>query len=329
MSTAARRKITKQEDKHMKISKHIHFYLALTLYYLYLLTSQAYARPWYYPNDITADIVNPYLTPARIADSKPSWHNQLVLWEGIIDDHTLDTSGLQSLRLKCNSQSIPVRFIRKVRNLEVSRKGYHAAIKGRVVLHDNKFSHLQGLSVILISPAKDHSFASWAETSANDLANYLSWRAAFHKNGISKEQALTIGRTLLNTAHSQKIDPLLFASLIQIESAYDPKAVSVSGAMGLGQLMPFTARDYKISDPFDPIQNLKGSGKMLGSLTREWSFKSNRDALVLASYNAGPNCVKRLKGQIPPYAETINYIYFIGFLRSSTKSQIDALGIIN
>lgn len=306
--------------------------IVIAMLFLLTITTKitAAVRPWYYPDKLSINTVNPYLTPSRLSGQcPPSWHKQLVLWEGVIEQQSNAENSLPILILKCNSQNIPVYFSRKVRNLDVNRCGYRVAIKGKIILNRLIFSHLEGLSVILISPSTNKSFASWAATADSALPEYLAWRVALHQPHISKPQAIKIGHTIFDTAKAQQIDPILFASLIQIESAYNPKAVSASGAMGLGQLMPFTAKDLHVNDPFDPLQNLKGAGHMIGQLTREWSAHPNCSSLVLASYNAGPNCVRRLGGRVPPYSETINYVYFIGYLRQSLQAQIDALGIIN
>ena len=289
----------------------------------------ACARPWYYPNAITKATVNPYLQPSRVqGQCPPAWHNQMVLWEGRIEQQNTKKT-LPELVLKCGSQTIPVKFSRQVRNLNVSRQGFRVAVKGRIILNRSEFKCLEGLSVILISPPQQDNFSIWAAADDNNLSNYLSWRIALHQPQMSRDQVTKTGRALVEAAEVQNLDPLLFASLIQIESAYDPRAVSPSGAMGLGQLMPFTAKGLHVSDPFDPIQNLKGSSRRLGALTREWSDRPNCNSLVLASYNAGPNCVRRLGGNVPPYAETVNYVYFIGYLRQSIKSQVEALGILS
>lgn len=98
----------------------------------------------------------------------------------------------------------------------------------------------------------------------------------------------------------------VFEALIQRESDFDPTAVSEKGAMGLGQLMPNTAADLKVSDPFDPHQNLDGSIRYFTQqLERFGSLE-----LALAAYNAGPNRVKEY-GDVPPFEETKQYIAWI------------------
>ena len=95
----------------------------------------------------------------------------------------------------------------------------------------------------------------------------------------------------------------VFEALIEAESGFDPNAVSEKGAMGLGQLMPDTAQELNVSDPFDPHQNLIGSAQYLTRQLLEFGSLK----LALAAYNAGPGRVKE-HGGIPPFPETQNYI---------------------
>ena len=95
---------------------------------------------------------------------------------------------------------------------------------------------------------------------------------------------------------------VLFCANIEIESAYRQSATSSAGAIGLGQLMPATARDLGV-DPRDPLQNLDGSARYLASMLE--LFGDPR--LALAAYNAGPDAVRQYGG-IPPYRETQNHV---------------------
>lgn len=95
---------------------------------------------------------------------------------------------------------------------------------------------------------------------------------------------------------------VLFRANIEIESAYRQNAVSSAGAIGLGQLMPATARDLGV-DPRDPLQNLDGSARYLAMMLE--LFGDPR--LALAGYNAGPDAVRQYGG-IPPYRETQNHV---------------------
>ncbi|MEM9968996.1 MAG: lytic transglycosylase domain-containing protein [Pseudomonadota bacterium] len=102
------------------------------------------------------------------------------------------------------------------------------------------------------------------------------------------------------TQHDVPVD--LFLRLVQQESAWNPKAVSEKGAIGLAQLMPQTAKALGV-DPHDPKQNLEGGARYLKEQYR--TFGNWR--LALAAYNAGPGAVKE-HGGIPPYEETQLYV---------------------
>ena len=105
----------------------------------------------------------------------------------------------------------------------------------------------------------------------------------------------------MSEAHG--VDPLLVRALIQVESNYKPKAKSPRGAMGLMQLMPSTAREYKVRNPFDPRTNIEAGIKHLKSLID----RLGTTEMALAAYNAGEGAVMRFNG-IPPYRETRNYV---------------------
>ncbi|MFG6626599.1 lytic transglycosylase domain-containing protein [Sulfitobacter sp. 1A12056] len=94
----------------------------------------------------------------------------------------------------------------------------------------------------------------------------------------------------------------LYRANIEVESAYRQDAISSAGAIGLGQLMPATARDLGV-DPRDPLQNLDGSARYLAMMLE--TFGDPR--LALAAYNAGPDAVRQ-HGGIPPYRETQNHV---------------------
>lgn len=100
-----------------------------------------------------------------------------------------------------------------------------------------------------------------------------------------------------------------FAAVITVESNFTRTAVSRSGAMGLGQLMPFNCTRYGVTDPFDIRQNLRGAAQHLREFLDRYRQRSAQDQfqLTLACYNAGPGAVARYGG-VPPYGETLAYI---------------------
>ena len=126
------------------------------------------------------------------------------------------------------------------------------------------------------------------------------------------EPVSTPGRGLRDTAYSQLItaaaeahgvNPILVQAVIQVESNYQPRARSHKGAMGLMQLMPATAREYRVRNAYDPAANIAAGVKKLKGLID--TFGST--ALALAAYNAGEGAVMKFNG-IPPYRETQNYV---------------------
>lgn len=116
--------------------------------------------------------------------------------------------------------------------------------------------------------------------------------------------ATPYGEIIAAMSEAHGVDPLLVRALIQVESNYRPRAKSHKGAMGLMQLMPATAREHKVRNPYDPKANIAAGVKHLKSLIDR--FDGALD-VALAAYNAGEGAVKKFGG-IPPYRETRNYV---------------------
>ena len=117
------------------------------------------------------------------------------------------------------------------------------------------------------------------------------------------------------SARQFNLDADLVKAVIQVESSFNPRAVSSKGCIGLMQLHPDTARRFGVRDAFDPAQNIRGGVQYLRFLTDH--FEGNLP-LVLAAYNAGENAVIRHEG-IPPYPETQKYVRKVTTLYESFK----------
>lgn len=109
---------------------------------------------------------------------------------------------------------------------------------------------------------------------------------------------------IVQHASANDVRPDLVRAVIQAESAFNPKARSHKGAMGLMQLMPATAAELGVTDPYDPSQNIRGGVTYLKTLLLKYS---HNEELALAAYNAGPGAVAKY-GTVPPYRETRDYI---------------------
>ena len=115
----------------------------------------------------------------------------------------------------------------------------------------------------------------------------------------------------------------LFLAQINQESRFNPRAVSPAGAIGLGQIMPGTAKELGV-DPTDPMQNLEGSARYLSQQYNKFGDWGT----ALAAYNAGPGAVSKYGG-IPPYKETQNYVRTIlGNVGRGTEVAADTMAAL-
>jgi soluble lytic murein transglycosylase-like protein len=121
--------------------------------------------------------------------------------------------------------------------------------------------------------------------------------------GIGLEKQ-SISELIARYARTFNLEEALIKAVIKVESDYDPKAVSSKGAQGMMQLIPETAREMNVGDPFNPEENIRGGSHYLRKMLDE--FGGNLE-LALAAYNAGPGSVRR-HGGIPPFEETRQYI---------------------
>lgn len=111
-------------------------------------------------------------------------------------------------------------------------------------------------------------------------------------------------RLIREVATEHQLDFALLKAIMHVESAFNPYAVSDKGALGLMQVMPATGKRYGLDDFYDPEENIRAGARYLKDLS---AMFPNKQALVIAAYNAGENAVIRHKG-IPPYKETQLYV---------------------
>jgi soluble lytic murein transglycosylase-like protein len=173
--------------------------------------------------------------------------------------------------------------------------------------------------------------------SAQAQAQIYSWRDA---NGVltvsdrpqgsgPRAVIVPVGTTLTTTSNhrfeplihqnatQQGVKPDLVRAVIQVESGFNPRAVSPKGAMGLMQLMPATASQFGVIDPFNPVENIRAGVRYLRQLLDRY----NRDEqLALAAYNAGPGAVEKYGKKVPPYKETQNYVEKISGIRGNVRN---------
>jgi soluble lytic murein transglycosylase-like protein len=109
---------------------------------------------------------------------------------------------------------------------------------------------------------------------------------------------------ILRAAKQHGVDAALIRAVIHAESAFDPKAVSPKGAVGLMQIMPDNFKMLALSKPHDPADNIMAGTKFLAQLIDQYAGNLT---LSLAAYNAGPGAVNRYGG-VPPYRETTQYV---------------------
>jgi soluble lytic murein transglycosylase-like protein len=125
--------------------------------------------------------------------------------------------------------------------------------------------------------------------------------ASASKSRFTPEQ---VDAAIDEAASRHNLDPNLVRAVIKVESNFNPNAISRKGAMGLMQLMPSTARQLRVANPFDPGQNVDAGVRHLKALLQE--YRGNVP-LTLAAYNAGEGAVARSAG-IPRIAETRDYV---------------------
>lgn len=194
------------------------------------------------------------------------------------------------------------------RGWEEARAYFHEALRRPHTIEEGRLAEAWLLRLDALSapvPASvDRSF---------DAQEGIATLARWSNPRLTVGQARWIGIAVETAARQQEIDPWLLAALIYIESRFNHQSISRAGALGLGQLMPGTARAAGV-DPADPWQNVLGAASVL-----RWNYREFRTwPLALAAYNAGSDAVRRYGG-IPPYPETQWYVRAVLWVHSQIR----------
>lgn len=142
----------------------------------------------------------------------------------------------------------------------------------------------------------------------NQICKRFEWgynfRTRFDQAQKSKSVPAVYQKKLMEVAAKYRLPVKLLTAIAQVESGFDPFAVSPKGAIGIMQLMPSTAKLVGVKEPLNPLENIEGGAKYLRMLLDKYSGDL---VLALAAYNAGPEVVDKYGG-VPPFEETISYI---------------------
>lgn len=149
---------------------------------------------------------------------------------------------------------------------------------------------------------------------AETLQVWMDWMRKFNPR-LSDRQADWIARWVIYYSALNGVDHRLMFAMIKCESDFNPHCVSRAGAVGLTQLMPCNLKDFKVVNKWNVQEQVRAGVEHFKEMLDMWDGRSNyaQFALAAASYNAGPNAVKRAGG-IPNYTETKNYVKKLGNL---------------
>lgn len=161
-------------------------------------------------------------------------------------------------------------------------------------------------------------YVSSDDPELNKLAKLRGADAARQVIEHRRQDLARIDEFIENVALDQRLDPRLIRAIIEVESAWNVRARSGKGALGLMQLMPETARRFGVRDPFDARENIQAGGRYLRFLLDR--FHENLE-YSLAAYNAGEKAVDRW-GNVPPYQETKQYLQRIAMIYDAMQQQL-------
>jgi soluble lytic murein transglycosylase-like protein len=193
---------------------------------------------------------------------------------------------------------------------------------------ENRWKPVPSANTISMQAARSaaHEVSQYFGRESQQSANARIVAANAHGQQASQEE---IDAAIVMAAARHNVDPNLVRAVVKVESNFNSNAVSRKGAMGLMQLMPATARQLNVKNPFDPEQNVDAGVRHLKQLLENYGGDVN---LTLAAYNAGSGAVARSAG-VPRFAETQNYVrkitnlYYGGFDFSSSGASRDPVRV--
>jgi hypothetical protein len=184
----------------------------------------------------------------------------------------------------------------------LDRSGYHRGVKAEIP------GNIDSVRVMRAYSSWDEKTSScWVRKSALPMLVILLTAAGAPAQSNPSQSNLRALYAAVGRMHN--IDPELLEAMAEVESGGDPLSVSPKGALGLMQLMPTTASEFSVPNPFNPVANVMGAADFLDYLRNRFVNNPNLQGLpaLLAAYNAGPGAVEKYGG-IPPYAETNKYV---------------------
>ncbi len=169
----------------------------------------------------------------------------------------------------------------------------------------NSIQKASGAPAITSGKGAGHNGVSF-ESLVNSLAEEKRFQGPSSSSSAStwKGDSKDFDGMIADASKKHGVDESLIRAVIRQESAYNPKATSHCGAMGLMQLMPDTAKELGCADAYDPYQNIMGGTKYLKQLLERFDGNMTK---AIAGYNAGPGAVEQYGG-LPPYRETQDYV---------------------
>lgn len=182
-----------------------------------------------------------------------------------------------------------------------------------------RFLAISALVACFAAPAEAQRIYSWRDESGNLVLSNMEHPtdaavksySVGRDNGVQTTTRMVPSRAaryedlIVQHAQLNGLRPDLVRAVVQVESGFNQYARSPKGAQGLMQLMPDTAREFGVVNPYNPAENVRAGTQYLRMLLERYD---NNEELALAAYNAGPKAVDRYGENVPPYRETRNYV---------------------